>query len=134
VEKFARKLVAERRNTLENFSFLRDYTDWLGYRKLYVAIIEVMDCHNALEVLADEIEKRHGRELRNQYLSKRCPPWEPMKRRGVPIRERLWNEWHYGSLPRRHVMPGFRFSTGFLPTFGVRVTRRIRRSIGSVRI
>lgn len=74
VEKFARKLVAERRNTLENFSFLRDYTDWLGYRKLYVAIIEVMDCHNALEVLADEIEKRHGRELRNQIFIEALPP------------------------------------------------------------
>ena len=38
VEKFARKLIAEGSNTLENFSSLRDYTNWLGHRKLYVAL------------------------------------------------------------------------------------------------
>ena len=35
VERFARKLIAEERNTLENFSLLRDYANWRGYRKLY---------------------------------------------------------------------------------------------------
>ena len=74
VDRFARKLIAEGRNTLENFSFLRDYTNWLGYRKLYVAFVELMDCHNALEVLADEIESRHGRELRDRIFSKALPP------------------------------------------------------------
>jgi hypothetical protein len=74
VERFARKLIAEGRNTLENFSLLRDYANWLGHRKLYVALIEVMDCHNALEVLADEIEERHGREVRNRIFSETLPP------------------------------------------------------------
>ena len=62
VARYARKLIAEGRNTLENFSILRDYAVWLGNRKLYVALIEVMDCHNALEVLAAEVEKRYGRK------------------------------------------------------------------------
>ena len=74
VEGFARKLIAERRNTLENFSILCDYTDWLGHRKLYVALLEVMDCHNALEVLADEIEERHGREVRDRIFGEALPP------------------------------------------------------------
>jgi len=74
VEKFARKLIAEGRNTLKNFSFLRDYAGWLGYRKLYVALIEVIDCYNALEVLADEIEERHGREVRDRIFSEALPP------------------------------------------------------------
>jgi hypothetical protein len=74
VEKFARQLVAEGRNTLENFSFLCHYTDWLGYRKLYVALIELTDCHNALEVLADEIESRHGQEVRKRIFREPLPP------------------------------------------------------------
>lgn len=82
VEKFARQLIAEGRNTLENFSLLRDYTGWLGDRRLYVALIEVMDCHNALEVLADEIEKRHGLSVRDRVFS------EPLPRRGAAEVER----------------------------------------------
>jgi hypothetical protein len=74
VERFARDLIAEGRNTLENFSILRDYANWLGLRKLYVALIEVMDCHNALQVLADEIEGRHSRELRNRIFREPLPP------------------------------------------------------------
>lgn len=74
VDRFARKLIIEGRNTLENFSFLRDYADWLGDRCLYVALIEVMDCYNAMEVLSYEIEKRHGREMRVQIFSETLPP------------------------------------------------------------
>jgi hypothetical protein len=74
VERFARELVAERRNTLENLSFLCDYADWLGHRNLYVVLIELMDCHNALEVLADEIADRHGREVCDRVFSKALPP------------------------------------------------------------
>ena len=74
VDRFARKLIAEGCNTLEYFSLLRDYANWLGHRKLYVALIEVMDCHNALEVLADEIEKRHSREVRDRIFSETLPP------------------------------------------------------------
>lgn len=72
VERFARKLIAEGRNTLENFSFLCDYANWL--RKLYVTLIELMDCYNALEVLADVIEERHGREMRDRIFSEAFPP------------------------------------------------------------
>jgi hypothetical protein len=74
VERFARKLIGEGGNTLENFSHLRDYTHWLGYRSLYVALIEVMDCHNALEVLADEIERKHSLETRERIFREALPP------------------------------------------------------------
>jgi hypothetical protein len=74
VERFARQLVAEGRNTLENFSALCAYTNWLGQRQLYVALIEVMDCHNALAVLADEIEERHGRTVRDRIFREALPP------------------------------------------------------------
>ena len=74
VEKFARQLVAEGRNSLENFSLLSDYADWVGYRKLYVALIELMDCHNAMEVLANEIEARHGQEVRERIFCEALPP------------------------------------------------------------
>ncbi len=74
VERFARMLIAAGSNTLENFSSLRDYAAWLGQRKLYVALIEVIDCHNALDVLADEIEGRHGREVRDRLFHEVLPP------------------------------------------------------------
>lgn len=74
VERFARKLIAVGRNTLENFSALCDYADWLDHRKLYVALLEVMDCHNAMAVLADEVEERHGREVRDRIFREALPP------------------------------------------------------------
>jgi hypothetical protein len=74
VERFTRKLIAEGRNTLENFSFLCDYANWLGLRKLYVALIELMDCYNALEVLADVIEERYGQEVRDRIFCEALPP------------------------------------------------------------
>ncbi len=74
VEKFACQLITERRNTLENFSTLRDYVDWLGCRKLYVALIEVMDCYNAMEVLADKIEESYGQEVRGRIFQEALPP------------------------------------------------------------
>ncbi len=74
VDGFARKLIAEERNTLESFLFLRDYADWLGQRKLHVALIEVMDCYNALDVLANEVETRHGRGIRERLFREPLPP------------------------------------------------------------
>lgn len=74
VELYAKKLIAEGRNTLENFSTLCEYCDWLGQRKLYVALIEIIDCQNALEVLAEHIEKKHGHEVLRQIISDPLPP------------------------------------------------------------
>ena len=74
VEKFARQMIADGRNTPETFSSLRDYAAWLGNRKLYVALIELMDCRNAMAVLADEIEARHGREVRRRVFREALPP------------------------------------------------------------
>lgn len=87
VECYAKKLIAEGRNSLGNFSALCDYCDWLGQRKLYVALIEITDCHNALEVLADEIEKRYGQVVRGQIFSEPLPPLgADEKERGVYTR------------------------------------------------
>ncbi len=74
VERYARKLIAEGHNTLENFSALCDYSYWLGKRKIYVSLVELTDCYNALEVLADEIGKRYGREFRERIFSEPIPP------------------------------------------------------------
>jgi hypothetical protein len=73
-ELFAANLIAEGRNALENFSILRDWAGWLGNRGLYVGWIELMDCHNALEVLAAEIERRYGRETREKIFADPLPP------------------------------------------------------------
>jgi hypothetical protein len=74
VESFSRKLIASGENTLEAFQSLRDYTEWTGDRALYVALMEIMDCDNALEVLAGVIEDRHGRETRDSVFSEKLPP------------------------------------------------------------
>jgi len=71
---FARRLIAGGRNTPESFAFLRKYADWLGNRPLYVALIELTDCHNAMPVLAGEIESRHGREVRERIFREAMPP------------------------------------------------------------
>jgi hypothetical protein len=73
-EKFARRLIAEGRNTIENFSALGDYAGWAGLRALHVAWIELMDCHNALEALAAEIERRHGKDMREKIFAEPLPP------------------------------------------------------------
>ena len=74
VETFARKVIAEERNTLETFSVLCSYANWIGHRKLYVALLELMDCHNAMAVLADEVKERHGREIRDRIFREALPP------------------------------------------------------------
>lgn len=80
VEEFSRKLIRDRRNKLEYFHGLVDYAGWLyrtnrlGDRELYVALIEVMDCHNALEVLAGEVEARHSRDARERIFPRALPP------------------------------------------------------------
>ena len=74
VEQYAQKLIHEGRNSLENFSALRDYANWLGQRKLYVAFIELMDCHNAMAVLVDKIEERHGQAVRERVFREALPP------------------------------------------------------------
>jgi hypothetical protein len=71
---FARRLIAEGRNTPGNFSALAGYSAWLGCRKAHVAWIELMDCRNALEVLAGEIERRFGVEKRNAVFPDPLPP------------------------------------------------------------
>ena len=73
-EAFARRLVDEGRNTLGNLRALCDYADWLGRRELHVGLIEVMDCHNALQVLADQVEARHGRQTRDRVFAEELPP------------------------------------------------------------
>jgi hypothetical protein len=74
VEQFARQLIVEGRNTLENFSWLCGYTHWLRQRQLYVALIELLDCHNALEVLAEKIEAAHGPEVKERIFREALPP------------------------------------------------------------
>ncbi len=73
-EKFARQLIREGRNTLDNFSALSEYAEWAGYRTLHVAWIELMDCHNALAVLAAEIEQTHGKDARDAIFTDPLPP------------------------------------------------------------
>ena len=74
VESFAHRLIAAKRNTLENFAALRDYAGWLGARPLYVAFIEVMDCHNALAVLADALAQQHRQAVRDRVFIEEWPP------------------------------------------------------------
>ena len=72
--KYAKRLMAEGRNTRNNFTYLCDYFDWLKFHKPYIALMEVIDCQNAMEVLADEIERRHGREIRDFIFGEPVPP------------------------------------------------------------
>jgi hypothetical protein len=74
VEQFARWLITERRNTTKTFVALRDYAVWLGNRSLYVALVELMDCRDAMARLAELVESRHGREVRDRIFREPLPP------------------------------------------------------------
>ena len=71
---YAKKLIGEGRNSLGNLTYLCEYFDWLGFHKPQVAFLEIVDCYNAMKILADEIEKHHGREVRDFIFSEPAPP------------------------------------------------------------
>jgi hypothetical protein len=76
VEQYARGLIASGRNTHETFTHLHRYASAAGYRRLCVALLEALDCDNAMEVLADVLETRHGREVRDEVFPGPLPaPW-----------------------------------------------------------
>lgn len=74
IGKYAKSLIAEGNNTPETFDALCAYTLWRGLRAQYVALVEITDCHNGMDVLRDAIEKRHGAEIRDRIFSKPQPP------------------------------------------------------------
>ena len=74
IEPFAAALIASGRNTPQSFATLCDFAVWLDYRNLYVALVELTDCDNALAVLADEIERAHGEDVRDRVFVDPLPP------------------------------------------------------------
>lgn len=74
ISAYAKKLIDEGRNSLGNLTYLCEYFDWLGFHKPQVAFLEIVDCHNAMEILAHGIEKEHGREVRDFIFSEPAPP------------------------------------------------------------
>jgi hypothetical protein len=76
VERYARGLIASGHNTRETFAHLLGYASSAGHRRLAVALLEALDCDNAMEVLADVVEARHGREVRDRVFPEPLPaPW-----------------------------------------------------------
>lgn len=74
VESYARKLISEGKNTYENFKAMRDYASWIDQRNLYVALVEVVECGNAIEVLSNEMKERYGQDVRNRIFREEFPP------------------------------------------------------------
>lgn len=76
VEGYSRGLIASGRNTHATFTHLWEYAHWAGLRRLYVALLEAVDCENAMEALADILEARHGRQVRDEVFPGPLPaPW-----------------------------------------------------------
>ena len=61
-------------NTMENLEFLCEYLLWAGLRKQYIALVEITDCYNGMQKLAEAIEKKHGAELRRKIFAEPFPP------------------------------------------------------------
>lgn len=74
VEQFTRQLIADGHNREEYFYTLIRYAHWIGHRSLYVALLELIDCSNAMEVLGEIIEEKHGSELRDRIFEEKLPP------------------------------------------------------------
>ncbi len=74
IGRYAARMVANGTNTPENFDTLIGYTLWRGLRPQYVALLELVDCHNAMETLRSIIAKRHGTEICGQIFREPLPP------------------------------------------------------------
>lgn len=74
IDRYAARMIADESNSLENFEILCEYALWLGQRALYVALLEVTDCHNGMATLADTIEAKYGVEMRTQIFREPPPP------------------------------------------------------------
>ncbi|MFH1512894.1 MAG: hypothetical protein ABIG45_06035 [Bacillota bacterium] len=71
---YAKRMIENGSNTLQNFETLETYALWLNLRGLYILLVEVTDCHNGMEKLKEIIEKRHGTEIRGQIFREPLPP------------------------------------------------------------
>ena len=74
VDRHARRMIADGSNTLENFEILQSYALWRGLRPLYVALVEVTDCHNGMETLAEILETLYGADVRAKVFLEPLPP------------------------------------------------------------
>ncbi|MBN1777910.1 MAG: hypothetical protein JW811_07285 [Clostridiales bacterium] len=74
INRYAGQMIRDGSNTLSNFYALCRYAWWSGLRPQYVALVEVTDCDNGMEVLRDAIKKRHGAELRDRIFIEPIPP------------------------------------------------------------
>lgn len=74
VARYAETMIADGSNSPRNFDILCDYALWRGLRALYVLLVEVTDCGNAMEKLAETIEQRYGAAVRARIFSKPAPP------------------------------------------------------------
>lgn len=72
--RYAQMLAADGSNTPETFDAVCDYLLWAGLRVQYIALVEITDCHNGMQKLADTIEKDHGAELRSRIFAEPFPP------------------------------------------------------------
>lgn len=66
-------LIEGEQNFLLTYEVLRDYAGFIGNRVMYVTFIEITDGWNVMEVLAKEIEKRWGREIKNRVFKDGLP-------------------------------------------------------------
>ncbi len=64
IEIFAKQLAATGRDSDENFLTLARFSKWLDHRPLFVGWLEVLECSDTLQVLAEKIEARHGKSIR----------------------------------------------------------------------
>jgi hypothetical protein len=74
IGRYARRMIADGSNTIENLYALCRYAYWRGLRKQYIDLVEVTDCHNGMEVLRDIILKQHGAEIRDGIFREPLPP------------------------------------------------------------
>lgn len=74
VDRYAGRMIAEGSNTLETIYGLCRYAYWRGLRPQYIALLELTDCHNGMEVLQNVIAERHGAEVCGQIFREPLPP------------------------------------------------------------
>ena len=74
LERYAKRMIAQGSNTIQNFDTLSEYALWSGLRAQYIALVEITDCYQGIEKLMETVERQHGAAVRNQIFDQPPPP------------------------------------------------------------
>ena len=71
---YAADLIETGTNTPAVYDALSAYAYWMENRELYIALLEITDCHQAMTILRDTIMRDYGEAAANAVFKEPLPP------------------------------------------------------------